>query len=257
VKVLLALTLSLTALTSPPPVDLAGTVNFGGCSGAVVRLPGATDSDPALLLTNGHCDPGPGPIPDEVVTDQPANLPAVVLDAAGNPVRTLRTVKALYVTMSGTDIALYQLKNTYAELGNVRAWPLATGRPRQGIDIRVVSGGLKQVFSCRIDGFAYRVLEKAYVTKDVVRYTPECQTGPGSSGSPVVDPSTGELIAINNTSNRDGGQCTENNPCEMDRYGNISVHRGIAYATQTYWITTCLTPGNRLDLTKPGCLLPD
>lgn len=256
-KSLLALTLLLAAPTSAPVVDLAGTVNFGGCSGAVVRMPSSTDDDPALLLTNGHCDPGPGPIPDEVVTDQPSNLPVVVLDAAGNPVTTVRTTKALYVTMSGTDIALYQLKNTYAQLKNVHAWTLATERPKQGADIRVVSGGLKQVFSCRIDGFAYRVLEMTYVTKDVVRYTPECQTGPGSSGSPVVDPSTGKIIAINNTSNRDGGQCTENNPCEMDRYGNISVHKGIAYATQTYWITTCMAPGNRIDLKKPGCLLPD
>jgi hypothetical protein len=66
----------------------------------------------------------------------------------------------------------------------------------------------------------------------------------------------GEVVGINNTSNHDGGQCTLNNPCEMARDGVITTHKKIGYATETYWLTTCVTPGNHLDLDHSGCLLP-
>ncbi|QRP47752.1 hypothetical protein [Amycolatopsis sp. FDAARGOS 1241] len=72
----------------------------------------------------------------------------------------------------------------------------------------------------------------------------------------MVDIATGQVIGINNTSNREGAQCTLNNPCEMARSGAISVHKGIGYDDETYWFTTCLSAGSRLGLRKPGCLLP-
>lgn len=257
-KTLLAATLLLAAPS--PVIDFVGATDFGGCSGSVVRTPASGANDPAFMLTNGHCFEGPGPVPDEVIVDKPASLPVDLLDSAGNKAGTLRTARAAYVTMSGTDIALYQVKETYAQIEkqyHVKALTLSAERAKPGIDIRVVSGALKQVFSCKLDGFAYRVLEATYMTKDVLRYTPECQTGPGSSGSPVIDAATGKVVGVNNTSNREGGTCTENNPCEMDRLGNISVRKGNAYGTQTYWITTCAEPGNRINLRRPGCLLPD
>ncbi|MEV0066138.1 trypsin-like peptidase domain-containing protein [Amycolatopsis sp. NPDC050768] len=240
-------------------VDFAGSLNVDGCSGSLVRMPTSADDDKAFMLTNGHCYEGPGPVPDEVLVDKPSQRVATVLDAAGNGVGLVQAVKAVYVTMTGTDISLYQLDLSYRQLErkfHVRPLTVSAKRPSTGTDIRVVSGGLKKIFACSVDQLTYSVLETGYVTKDVLRYTSACQTGPGSSGSPVVDTATGEVIGINNTSNRDGGQCTVNNPCEMDRDGVISVHKGIAYGTQTYWLTTCITLGNRLDLGRPGCLLP-
>ncbi|ONI71106.1 hypothetical protein ALI144C_52170 [Actinosynnema sp. ALI-1.44] len=248
------------ALATPAAAatDLSGTVVFGGCSGSLVRTPESTAHDPALVLTNGHCYEGQSVIPDEVLVDQPSNRLINLLDGKGGTVATLRTAKALYVTMTGTDIALYRLRESYAQLDrqyHVRPMTLSADRPKRGADVEIVSSGWMKVLPCKIDGFAYRVLEMTYVTKDVLRYDSACQPGPGVSGSPVV--SGGQVVGIHNTSNREGGQCTENNPCEMDRTGAISARKGAGYATQTYWITTCVRPGNRLDLTKPGCLLPD
>ncbi|MBW4720334.1 trypsin-like peptidase domain-containing protein [Saccharothrix obliqua] len=239
-------------------IDFAGAVDVNGCSGSLVRMPGSRDDDRALVLTNGHCYDGPWPVPDEVLVDQPADRAFDLLDGAGEPIAALTATKALYVTMTGTDIALYQVASTYRELARehgVRPRTVSAERPARGADIRVVSGSLRQIFSCRVDHVAYRVLEAGYVTKDVLRYGPACNTGPGTSGSPVVDAGSGDVVAINNTSNRDGGQCTENNPCEMDRYGVITVHKGIGYGTQTHWLTTCVA-GHRLDLDRRGCLLP-
>jgi len=257
-----AVVLNLTLLTSPAgavTADFSGTLNIDGCSGSLVRMPTSTEDDPALLLTNGHCYEGAWPVPDEVLVDRPSHRVATLLDAAGKPAALVQASRAMYVTMSGTDITLYRLVQSYRELDrayHVRPLTISAKRPTPGTAVQVVSGGLGKIFSCSVDQLVYRVLESGYITKDVLRYTSACQTGPGSSGSPVVDTVTGEVIGINNTSNRDGGQCTQNNPCEMDRDGVISVHKGIAYGTETYWLTTCVGPGNRLDLARPGCLLP-
>ncbi|WP_051852622.1 S1 family peptidase [Streptomyces aureocirculatus] len=220
-------------------------------------MPGSRAGDRALVLTNGHCFEGSRPVPGEVLVDQPSHRLFDLMDRAGDTAAQLHASKALYVTMTGTDVALYQVDTTYRELARDHGLtPLtpADRRPARGADIRIVSGSLKQEFRCRVDQFAYRVLESANVTEDVLRHSPDCRTGPGTSGSPVL--SGGEVVAINNTSNRDGNECTENNPCEMDRSGTITARKGTGYATQTYWLTTCEAPGNRLDLDRDGCLLP-
>lgn len=254
----LGLTLAVP-LAEATTVNLEGAVNVGGCSGALVRMPNSADGDPAFVLTNGHCYEGAWPVPDEVLVDKPSHRTFDLLNGAGQRVATLQSAKAAYVTMTVTDITLYRLDATYRQLEreyHVRPLTLSAERPAPGTGIRVASGSLKKIYACSIDRFAYRVLETGYVTKDVLRYTPACNTVPGTSGSPVVDAASGKVVGINNTSNREGGQCTENNPCEMDRDGVITVHKGIGYATQTYWITTCVGAGNKLDLGKRGCLLP-
>ncbi|MEV0264115.1 serine protease [Streptomyces sp. NPDC050617] len=241
------------------PVDFSGAVDVDGCSGSLVRMPDSTDGDNAFVLTNGHCYEGAWPVPDEVLVNQPSHRVFSLLDGKGERAATLRTAKAAYVTMTGTDITLYQLGLSYRQLKEkygISPLTVSAKRPATGTDIRVVSGNMKKIFTCGIDQHVYRVLESGYLTKDVLRYTSACDTGPGTSGSPVVDKASGEVVGINNTSNRDGGQCTQNNPCEMDRDGVISVHKGIAYGTETYWLTTCVEPGNKLSLDKPGCLLP-
>ncbi|MEU2603641.1 S1 family peptidase [Streptomyces albus] len=237
--------------------DFTGTVEVNGCSGAVVRTPASRDDDQALVMTNGHCYEGARPVPGEVLVDQPSHRLFNVLGASGDTAVQLHASKALYVTLTGTDLALYQVGTTYRELKQdhkVTALTVSDRRPARGADIRVVSASWKKSFTCKIDQLAYRVLETGNVTEDVLRYTPACDTGSGTSGSPVL--SGGQVVGINNTSNHDGGQCTLDNPCEMARNGKITTHKGIGYATQTYWLTTCVVPGNKLDLDRPGCLLP-
>ncbi|MDF5751244.1 serine protease [Spongiactinospora sp. TRM90649] len=254
--------LGLTLLAPPAgaaTVDLAGTVDVDGCSGSLVRMPATAPDDPALVLTNGHCYEGAWTVPDEVLVDQPSHRVLNLLDGAGKPVAALHAARAVYVTMTGTDIALYRLGVTYRQLERnhrVRPLTVSAARPTPGTDIRVASGSMKKVFSCELDALVYRVLETGYVTRDVLRYTKRCDTGPGTSGSPVIDATTGQVIGVNNTSNRTGGRCTMDDPCEMNRDGAIAVRKGTAYGTQTYWLTTCLGAGNRLDLNRPGCLLP-
>ncbi|MFD3439122.1 serine protease [Streptomyces sp. NPDC058685] len=240
-------------------VDFAGTVALSNCSGSVVRMPASEPDDPALVLSNGHCIESGFPAAGEVIVDQPSSRGFSLLNSAGSRVATLRASKIAYATMTDTDVSLYQLTRTYAQIESsygIKALEVNAAHPVKGTAIKVVSGYWKRIYSCSIDGFAYRLKEGEWTWKDSVRYTSSCNTIGGTSGSPVVDNATGKVVAVNNTGNESGGRCTDNNPCEVDESGNVTVRRGINYGQQTYQIVPCVGLDNKIDLGRPGCTLP-
>ncbi|MBV2153806.1 serine protease [Kitasatospora sp. SUK 42] len=249
-----------SALKAAPrvTVNFAGTVALSNCSGSLVRVPGSAASDPALVLSNGHCLESGMPGPGEVVLNQPSSRTFTLLSASGSGLATLRATKVVYGAMTDTDVSIYQLNTSYASIKSrygISPLTISDTHPTQGADIRVVSGYWKKIYSCSIDGFAYQLNEADWTFKDSVRYTSGCNVIGGTSGSPVVDTSTGLLVAVNNTINENGESCTLDNPCEVDQNGTVTVHQGIGYAQETYGIPACFAPGNRFDLTLPGCTL--
>jgi V8-like Glu-specific endopeptidase len=240
-------------------VDFAGTVSLSNCSGSVIRFPNSADSDPALVLTNGHCLETGFPDPGEVIVDQASSRSFGLLNSSGTRVATLRASKVAYSTMTDTDVTIYQLTRTYAQIKSsygIGALTVAEAHPVAGTAIKVVSGYWKRIYSCTVDGFVYRLKEGGWTWKDSVRYTSACDTIGGTSGSPVVDTSTGKVVAVNNTGNEDGQTCTVDNPCEVDASGNVTVRQGINYAEETYQIPACFGTGNKLNLNASGCALP-
>lgn len=240
-------------------VDFAGTVALSNCSGSVVRTPASLPSDPALVLSNGHCLETGFLGPGQVVVNRASTRTFTLLNSAGTGVATLRASKIAYATMTDTDISLYQLTTTYAQIQSsygINALELNTVRPVQGSAIKVVSGYWKRIYSCNVDGFAYQLKEADWTWKDSVRYTSACNTIGGTSGSPVIDNTTGKVVAVNNTGNESGGRCTLNNPCEVDQNGTVTVRQGINYAQETYGIVPCVGTGNQIDLSRAGCALP-
>jgi V8-like Glu-specific endopeptidase len=240
-------------------VTFAGTVALSNCSGSLVRMPNSVSSDPALVLSNGHCLSTGFLNPGQVVLNQSSSRSFSLLNSSGRSVGTLRATKVAYATMTDTDISLYQLSTTYAQIQQqygIQALTISASHPVAGTPITVVSGYWVATYSCSIDGFVYQLREDVWTWKDSVRYTSACQTIPGTSGSPVINNSTGQIVAVNNTGNEDGETCTLDNPCEVDQNGNVTVHQGTNYAEETYLIPACVTTGNRIDLTLPGCALP-
>ncbi|WP_326605473.1 S1 family peptidase [Streptomyces sp. NBC_01800] len=240
-------------------VNFAGTVALSNCSGSVVRTAASLPSDPALVLSNGHCMETGFPGPGEVVFNRSSTRSFTLLNSAGSGVGTLRASKIAYGTMTDTDISLYQLTRTYAQIESIygiKALELNAAHPVQGTAITVVSGYWKRTYSCNVDGFVYRLKEGEWTWKDSVRYTSACQTIGGTSGSPVIDNATGKVVAVNNTGNEDGQRCTDNNPCEVDESGNVTVRQGINYAQETYGIVPCIGTGSQIDLSRSGCALP-
>jgi len=240
-------------------VDFAGTVALSNCSGSVIRMPHSEDDDPALVLSNGHCLETGFPEPGEVIVDQASTRSFSLLNSAGRKVATLRASKVAYSTMTDTDVTIYQLTRTYAQIKSsygISALTLSDTHPVAGTAIKVVSGYWKRIYSCSVDGFVYRLKEGDWTWKDSVRYTSACNTIGGTSGSPVIDNATGKVVAVNNTGNEDGERCTVNNPCEVDASGNVTVRQGINYAEETYQIVPCFGLDNKLDLSGSGCTLP-
>ncbi|POX49986.1 serine protease [Streptomyces sp. Ru72] len=240
-------------------VDFAGTVSLSNCSGSVIRFPNSADSDPALVLTNGHCLETGFPEPGEVITGQSSSRSFGLLNASGSRIATLRANQVVYSTMTDTDVTIYRLTTTYAQIKSsygISPLTVADTHPVAGTAIKVVSGYWKRIYSCNIDGFVYRLKEGGWTWKDSVRYTSACNTIGGTSGSPVIDNATGKVVAVNNTGNEDGERCTENNPCEVDASGNVTVRQGINYAEETYQIPACFGAGNKLNLSASGCVLP-
>ncbi|MBV9847273.1 MAG: trypsin-like peptidase domain-containing protein [Kutzneria sp.] len=244
----------------PAAVDFTGTVKLSNCSGSVVKPAGASQNDPALVLSNGHCLETGFPEPGQVIVGQPSTRTFSLLSPNGqNTLGTLRATKVAYATMTGTDISLYQVSTTYAQIQSqygIKALDLSANHPTAGSSIKVVSGYWKTIYSCSVDGFVYELHEADWVWKDSIRYTePGCEVIGGTSGSPVIDTGTGAVVGVNNTINEDGERCTENNPCEVDSNGNVKIVPNVGYAQETYLINTCVDAGNTINLTKAGCAL--
>ncbi|WP_225826898.1 S1 family peptidase [Streptomyces naphthomycinicus] len=240
-------------------VDFAGTVSLSNCSGSVIRFPNSADTDPALVLTNGHCLETGMPDAGEVITGQSSSRTFGLLNSAGTKVATLRANQVVYSTMTDTDVTIYRTTTTYAAIKNsygISPLTVQDTHPVAGTAIKVVSGYWKRIYSCNVDGFVYRLKEGDWTFKDSVRYTSACNTIGGTSGSPVIDTATGKVVAVNNTGNEDGERCTVNNPCEVDASGNVTVRQGINYAQEIYNIPACFTTGNKLNLSAAGCTLP-
>lgn len=251
-----------SAAPAPAPsitaVDFTGIVALSNCSGAVVRTPNSLSTDPALVMSNGHCvrllNAG------EVLRNQASSRTFSLLNSSGTAsIGTLRANRLLYATMTNTDVSIYRLTITYGQLQSQfgsRALTLSTVHPTAGESIRVVSGFHRAIYPCNIDGFAFRLREDRWTWLDSVRYTAACHTIPGTSGSPVLDTNTSQVVAINNTLNEQSQRCTLDNPCEVDQAGNITIHPNIGYAQETWYIAACITTQSRIDLTRPGCQLP-
>jgi hypothetical protein len=247
--------------TEPRPTSpgIAGTAAIvpGGCSASVVRVAASRPSDPAMLLTNGHCI-APRPPVGATLVDRPASDRVTLNGPTSNVVATATATRLLYATMTGTDVALYRLRETYAELADLGApaRELATQGPAPGTALALQSGALQNTYSCRVEALVPAVREAGYTQRDVIRYADDTSCAPvgGTSGSQLIDTRTGQIVAVHNSHvTGDGKPCTEGEPCEVAADGATSSVKGRSYGQQTAGLAACLGAGSTLDLRRPGC----
>ncbi|WP_051838680.1 putative Ig domain-containing protein, partial [Streptomyces sp. NRRL WC-3742] len=237
--------------------DLTSTIALSNCSASLVRYPTSVDGDRALMLTNGHCLPTMPPA-GQVIQNQSASRSGTLLDGAGNSLGTVQADRVLYATMTGTDVALYQLTDTYGSIGSkygATALTINDSHPVDGAAMYIPSSYWKQTWNCSVNGFVPTLREDQWTWHDSLRYSSGCNTTHGTSGSPIVDSASGRIVGINNTGNDDGAMCTLNNPCEVAADGTTTVSKGQSYGEETYWFTTCLGTNRTIDLNVAGCLL--
>ncbi|NJC68591.1 hypothetical protein HC031_02460 [Planosporangium thailandense] len=238
--------------------SLASTIALSNCSASLVRYPTSRDTDRALMLTNGHCYEGGMPGAGQVLQNRTSSRSGSLLDATGKTLGTVRADTLLYATMTNTDVSLYQLTDTFATIRSrygATALTISGSHPADGAGMSIPSSYWKQIWNCSINGFVGTLREDQWTWHDSIRYNTGCTTTHGTSGSPIVDSTSGQVIGINNTGNDDGAMCTLNNPCEVDASGHTTATKGQSYGEETYWFTTCLTANNTIDLSVAGCLL--
>jgi Trypsin-like peptidase domain len=252
-----------TTATARPAVpkgnpDFTGIVRLSNCSGSVVRWEGSKPGDKAMMLTNGHCRKTY--TADEVEVNIPLVRTVTLLNPDGTDLANVSTTKLIYGTMSKTDVALYQLDLTFADLKStydVTPLTIQSKRATPHERVVVISGFWRKAYRCHLNGFVYRIREDIYTWSNSLRYREGgCNVIHGTSGSPVLKAGTRIVVGIHNTTNDNGQKCTLNNPCEVDRQGNITVRQGRHYGEETWWFTTCLSDdGRKLDIDRAGCLL--
>ena len=239
--------------------DFEGIVQMSDCSGSLVRFENSQDTDQAMILTNGHCIDG-GPMDaGAVLMNQSVSRSFTLMNTQGDSAATLNADMLLYATMTKTDVALYRVTETYAQILSsygVHALTLSSQHPTQGQSIDVISGYWQRGYSCSIETFVVGLTEQNWQWQDSMRYSrPGCEVIGGTSGSPILLAGTRTIVGVNNTINEDGQRCTLDNPCETDANGNVTYQQGYGYGQETYWFYSCMTTG-QLDFTAAGCLLP-
>jgi V8-like Glu-specific endopeptidase len=243
-----------------PGADFTGIAALSNCSASLVRYAESASTDKALVLTNGHCYEGGFLQPGQVLVNRASTRSITLLRPDSSRAGTVRASRILFGTMTKTDMIVYEVSETYASIKsrlNVSPLTLAKQGPANGAGMAVVSGYWKRIYTCSVQATIPQLREGDWTWQNSIKYQqPGCETIGGTSGSPVVSTSTGEVIGINNTGNEDGERCTVNNPCEVDADGNVTVEQGAAYGQQTWWLYTCLTATRTIDLNKAGCELP-
>ena len=240
--------------------NFEGIVSLSNCSGSLIRYETSQATDHAMILTNGHCIETGFTEPHEIVSHLPSDRKFNILNPSGQSVGRVTATFIIYSTMTKTDITLYELQETFADIQNnfnVSPLTLASSHPQKQQNIEIISGFWKRGYQCQITDFIYQLNESKWSFNDSIRFSqPGCETIGGTSGSPIVLKGTRTVIGINNTGNESGESCTMNNPCEVDANGKVTAQKGLSYGQQTFWIYSCLNSRNEMDLNQAGCQLP-
>lgn len=238
-----------------------GIVSIGLCSGSLIKFDQSNENDKAIALTNAHCleIPNFNSALENYILNETQLIR--ILSKEGAEIGYSFSDKIIYATIQKTDIALYQLEDSYNDLYTkygVKPLTLSKKPPSDNTPIEILSGFWKLGYKCYVDQTVHRLIEGDWIWEKSIRYSGSgCETPGGSSGSPVLESGTRNLIAIHNTANENGEKCTEDNPCQEDEYGKITYQKDLRYGQQIYWINTCLDKeARKLNLNLPGCQLP-
>ena len=237
---LILLPLGLLAQESKTPV--AGLAIVNSCSAGVVRYKESKADDRALVVTNGHClllnmtfgRPLPYPLAGEILRNvtEPRflNATSIHLHAKTRTIQA-KALRLVYATMSGTDVALFELPHTYAQLRawGVPAFTIATRAPWPGEKVEIRSGFYARRFTCRFESLR-TVLEGPFFTTNALMFSKECAVYPGYSGSLILSQRTGEVLGLANTHSSEGPTtCGFDHPCffalESKRISAVGSYR--------------------------------
>jgi hypothetical protein len=260
--------------------SLKGTVAMGGkggCSGALVTFHGRSASQPALVLSAGHCsEHGRAEVPigkrsltmpdnGEVLYHVSSRRPLTLETGNSDQPRTcIAAEEIVYATMTGVDVMLLQASETYEQIQKrTGVSPFLVSQETSfapGFAVRIPSARWQNDRACQVDATVDKLAEFRWLWGPVLRIRPadSCATPHGVSGAPVIHADSNEVIGLFGTaSDGNGAACELNNPCEVAPDGSKKAAvREQPYVHFVHAFYTCLDASRSVDLDVPGCLLP-
>ena len=260
---------------------LKGTVAMGGnnvCSGALVTFKGRSRSARALVLTAAHCaDRGSVQIPmrngsiamldsGEVLYHFGYQRPLTLDTGKSDAPRTcVEADQIVYGTLTGADIMLLQLTETYDDIERrtgVKPYVVSqdTSFPA-GLALRIPSSLWQNDRECQIEATVDKLKESRWLWGPVLRLRLDehaCNAPHGVSGAPAIRTHTSEVIGVLGTgADATGVPCELNNPCEIKPDGTeVTAAKDQNYVHFVHQFYSCLDAARNIDLDATGCLLP-
>lgn len=227
--------------------DCTVTVVDGG-----VATPGA--DQPAYAVTNGHCIDLLQP--NQVDVDAKPPWPVQVTldwfaDTAASSRHPISVPSIAWGTMKGTDLAVIRLDTTLGALASAGYQPFRLASALPASPTRVVNVGAPSMGvgsdtpylragACTVDSTPRLIREHEWTWTGALRADCPDIYG-GSSGSPVIDRATGQILALVNTTtagSTPGGDCLIHRPCEVAG-GTWSVQEKTAYVMPVAGLAAC------------------
>lgn len=226
-------------------------VKFKGCSAFIFAFEGAPRTNPALMMTNGHCvyDGGGNIEPGVALGAFEMSLPVIFSDE-----KEVLTKSRIYATQTDSDIAIYALDGSYEDL-DIEPLILSASFAPVGTYVKVPSGFSQQTHRARIGSYPHAILEGRYSWNHPIRLEEMDELPDGSSGSPLVSETTGQVVGIYNTANEAGELCTSDNPCELGKNGKKEAFLHQNYGQVVSGLYSCLDDSFQVKASVAGCKL--
>ena len=245
------------------------------CSAVLIDT-GRSETEKAYVLTNGHCSHieieyiGTKDvfINEETFFAFTANF---YFDSERKAV-SFKGNKLVYLTMSGTDIAIYELDHTIADLKSrgFNFFKISKKIPKG--NEKVINVGMPMnhmpmnsmyihYSECKLLGHA-SIKENVWSWPESLRHN--CSAVGGMSGSPLIDIKTNEIIGLVNTVVEDEmmsePDCSMGKPCEIkldkiEKIEKISTHPEFNYAQRVDKLALCFKENGDFDLNLESCKL--
>lgn len=250
----------------PKSSGMALISNFSGCSASVFRFDDSKDSDPAMVLTNGHCS-GQGsyygmyPDGDDVFVNlEDPNSEIYLYNTEASAVFPTHVQKLKYATMVKFDVAVYELPMSYEDLQDLGVQALLLKRSPEyqaGQILKMPSSYWKQTYACEFEAQVNFLLEGPWTWEDSLRFKPDnCLLKGGMSGSPLVNDQN-EIVGVINTTYSGGEACTIMNPCEKEFVdSDPQVLDNYGYGSPVSELYSCRDENGLFDATVESCTLP-
>lgn len=213
----------------------------GSCSGFVGKF--AKDSQKAYLFTAGHCVPGLGDRAesDKIISRLNFEKPQkfIVRSAATGKAGFITSQDIIFATFQRIDIGIYSLKESVVELEQSGFPPflIQTADVSVGAQVRVINPLIGEVASCLVESRPFMLSFQDWHWPAAARLSSQCRLGPGWSGAPVLDTSSGVILGILSGGN-DSGNCSDY--CEVDEDKNRFAFKNRSYFSVFSFIKPCL-----------------